>query len=159
MDLKEIGMVFVFILLCQMAGIIGSLFTFDAIPGWYAGLAKPEFSPPNWIFGPVWISLYTIMGISAYLVFKKGFEKKEVKLALTFFGVQLLLNALWSIIFFGLQSPLSALFCILALLCMIIGTVFLFWRISKVAALIMVPYVIWVSFASILNYFIWMLNP
>jgi tryptophan-rich sensory protein len=159
MNFKEILKVFGFILLCQTAGIIGSFFTFDSISGWYAGLVKPEFSPPNWIFGPVWITLYTLMGISAYMVYKKGFEKKKVKLALAFFSGQLILNALWSILFFGLQSPISALVCIILLLFMIISTIVLFWRISKNAALLMIPYVLWVSFASILNYFIWALNP
>ena len=158
MNVKEMFTLFAFILLCQMAGIIGSFFTFDSIPGWYAGLVKPEFSPPNWVFGPVWITLYTLMGISAYIVYKKGFEKKDVKLALGLFGGQLVLNALWSIIFFGFQSPLSALICIIALLLMIISTIVLFWKISRNAALLMVPYVLWVSFASILNHFIWLLN-
>ena len=155
---KEIAKLLGFIFLCQLAGIIGSVFTFQAIPGWYAQLVKPEFSPPNWVFGPVWITLYTLMGISAYMIYKKGFEKKNVKLALSFFGGQLILNALWSILFFGLQSPLSALVCIIALLLMILATMVLFWRISKNAALLMIPYVLWVSFASILNYFIWALN-
>jgi tryptophan-rich sensory protein len=142
-----------------MTGIIGSFFTFDSISGWYADLAKPEFSPPNWVFGPVWITLYTMMGISAYLIYKKGFEKKNVKLALSFFGGQLILNALWSILFFGFQSPLAALICIIALLTMIILTIVLFWRVSKSAALLLVPYMLWVSFASVLNYFIWAFNP
>jgi tryptophan-rich sensory protein len=159
MEIKEIGKALAFILICNMAGIIGSVFTFDAIPGWYATLAKPDFSPPNWVFGPVWTTLYTLMGIAAYLIYRKGYGKKEIKMALTVFGGQLVLNALWSILFFGLQSPMMAFICIIILLAMILWCIRLFWSISKAAALLMVPYALWVSFATVLNYSIWMLNP
>lgn len=159
MDLKEIGKALAFIIICQMAGIIGSLFTFQAIAGWYAGLVMPDFSPPNWVFGPVWTTLYTLMGISAYLVYRKGWGRKDVQSALYVFGFQLILNALWSIVFFGLQSPAYALVCIFLLLLSILASMALFWRIDKVSALLLLPYLLWVSFASILNYFIWILNP
>ena len=159
MKLEEIGKVIVFIIICQMAGIIGSFFTFDSVGGWYAELAKPELSPPNWVFGPVWITLYSLMGIAAYLVYKKGFNKKRIKTAVYVFGGQLVFNALWSIIFFGLQSVFVALLCIIVLLALIVWTTILFWKISKPAAILMIPYIIWVSFATFLNYSIWMLNP
>ncbi len=158
MKAKEIGLIILFVVVCQMAGIIGSVFTFDAIPGWYSTLERPDFAPPNWVFGPVWISLYTIMGISAYLIYRKGLGENGVKMALSVFGLQLGLNALWSILFFGLRSPLLGLICILALLSSIIATIVLFSRHSKAAALLLIPYVLWVSFATLLNYYILILN-
>lgn len=159
MELKEIGKALAFVLICNLAGLIGSVFTFDAIPGWYAGLAKPEFSPPNWVFGPVWTTLYTMMGIAAYLIHRKGMENDKVRMALMAFGGQLILNTLWSILFFGLRSPMLAFICIIILLAMILWTIRLFFGIARVPALLMVPYALWVSFATVLNYSIWMLNP
>lgn len=158
MDTRNIFKALAFIVLCQLAGIIGSVFTFSAIPEWYAFLEKPEFAPPNWVFGPVWITLYTMMGISAYMVSGKGWGKKDVRLALGVFGIQLGLNALWSILFFGLRSPLLGLVCIIALLLAIIATIALFWKHSRAASLLLAPYLLWVSFATVLNYFIWALN-
>ncbi|MCX6772964.1 MAG: tryptophan-rich sensory protein, partial [Candidatus Micrarchaeota archaeon] len=98
-----------FILLSLLAGAIGSLFTFEAIPTWYATLNKPSFAPPNWLFGPVWTTLYILMGVSAYLICQKGAKNEKVKFALSIFCIQLALNALWSILFFGLRSPLYGL--------------------------------------------------
>jgi benzodiazapine receptor len=141
-----------------MAGIIGSVFTFDAIPSWYSTLQRPDFAPPNWVFGPVWTTLYTLMGISSYIVFRKGLKKPQVRLALGVFGLQLGLNALWSILFFGLRSPILGLFCIIALLIAITATIVQFWKLSRSASILLVPYLLWVSFATILNYFIWALN-
>src|SRR4030042_4068871 len=99
--MKKAIRVLIFILICEGAGIIGSVFTMPSIPGWYAGLAKPPFNPPNWIFGPVWTTLYAMMGLSAYLIYQNGIGKKEVKRALAAFAVQILLNTLWYIVFFG----------------------------------------------------------
>ncbi|MFH1587045.1 MAG: TspO/MBR family protein [Candidatus Diapherotrites archaeon] len=158
MEIKDIVKLVAAILVSQAAGIIGSVFTFSSIPTWYAILDKPFFSPPNWVFGPVWIILYTLIGISAYLIWKKGLEKSEVKIALGFFGLQLVLNAFWSIIFFGLKMPLVAFIEIIILLALIIITILKFHKISKKAALLMVPYALWVGFASILNLSIWLLN-
>ena len=157
MDLKDIGKLIIFIAICQMAGIVGSVFTFGAIPGWYATLVKPEISPPNWVFGPVWTSLYTLMGIAAYLAYQKSGELAHP--AIIAFGGQLVLNTLWSIVFFGLQSPGLAFAVILTLLLAIVLTINLFWGLSKRAAALMVPYLLWVAFASLLNYRIWVLNP
>lgn len=142
----------------QMAGFVGSFFTIPAIDSWYATLVRPELAPPNWVFAPVWTTLYVLMGVAAYLVWQKGLEKKEVKVALTIFGLQLVLNTLWSIIFFGLQSPGLALIEITFLWIAIIATIVAFAKVSKPAAWLLAPYVFWVSFAAYLNFMIWMLN-
>ena len=144
------------ILICQMAGIIGSVFTISSIPTWYASLNKPWFSPPNWLFGPVWITLFTLMGISLYLMWNRGL--KSVKIPLTLFGVQLILNTVWSFLFFGLESPFIAFIEIIILWISIALTIISFYRISKKAGLILLPYIIWVSIATALNYYIWILN-
>ena len=146
------------IIISELAGIIGSLFTFSAIPTWYATLAKPALNPPSWIFGPVWTTLYALMGIAAFLVWNKGLDRKDVREALSVFGLQLVLNASWSIVFFGLHSPLWALVNIVALWLSIIWTMILFYKISKPTLYLLLPYILWVSFASYLNYSIWMLN-
>ena len=147
-----------FILISQLAGLIGSIFTRDSISTWYSSLIKPSFNPPNWLFGPVWIMLYILMGISAYLIYKEGFKKKEVRLALGIFGIQLALNTLWSVIFFGLKSPFYAFIEIILLWAAIIFTISKFYRISKPAAYLLIPYILWVSFAAVLNISIFLLN-
>jgi len=146
------------IVVAGLAGAIGSVFTVSAIPNWYAGLVKPALNPPSWVFGPAWTTLYALMGIAAFLIWKSGWDKKEVKKALGVFGIQLVLNALWSIIFFGLHSPGWALVDIIALWFAIVWTMVVFYKISKPAAYLLVPYILWVSFVSYLNYSIWMLN-
>lgn len=146
------------IVVCQLAGLIGSFFTAPAISSWYVQLEKPSFNPPNWLFGPVWISLFFLMGISAYLIWEKGLADKKIKRALIIFIIQLLLNTSWSILFFGLKSPLAAFGEIIFLWLAILITVIFFYRISKIASLLLLPYLLWVSFASILNFFIWRLN-
>jgi tryptophan-rich sensory protein len=146
------------IIVCQCAGFIGSIFTRLSIPTWYATLNKPSFTPPNWVFGPVWITLYVLMGISAFLVWSKGFNNTEVKAALIIFGVQLILNALWSAAFFGLRSPLAGLIVIVILWLAILLTIFRFLDISTAAGLLLVPYILWVSFAAVLNLSIFLLN-
>ena len=146
------------ILICQIAGIIGTIFTTPAIPIWYANLEKPFFSPPNWLFAPVWIILYTLMGISVYLIWERGTKKKDVKSALLAFSGQLVLNSVWSIIFFGLKSPFYAFLIIVFLWLVILLTIVKFYKLSKKAGLLLVPYILWVSFATVLNYYIWILN-
>ncbi len=148
---------FVSILIAQAAGIIGSFFTANSVQTWYLAIARPTWNPPSWVFGPVWITLYTLMGIAAYLIWKKR-KSKEARKALTVYGVQLGLNSLWSILFFGLQNPEAAFAEILILLGMIVATVVLFWRIDKRAGILLLPYLAWVSFASYLNFTIWQLN-
>lgn len=142
----------------ELAGIIGSVFTTPSIAGWYAMLAKPEFSPPNWVFAPVWITLFVLMGIAAFLVWKQGLDRKDVKIALGIFIGQLVLNTLWSIIFFSLHSPGGALVEIIFLWLAILATIAAFYKISRPAAWLLVPYILWVSFAMYLNYSIWILN-
>jgi len=158
MKLNNFFKLVIAIVVSELAGVIGSVFTISAIPNWYAGLVKPVLNPPSWVFGPAWTTLYALMGISAFLIWKNGWEKKAVKTALGVFGIQLFLNALWSIIFFGLHSPGWALVDIIALWLAIVWTIFVFYKISKPAAYLLVPYILWVSFASYLNYSIWILN-
>ena len=147
-----------FVVISELAGIIGSVFTMSAIPSWYATLVKPALNPPGWVFGPVWTLLYLLMGVAAWLVWKQGWKKFEVKVALGFFAGQLVLNAAWSIIFFGGHNPTVSLLEILALWLAILGTIIAFGRVSKPAAWLLVPYLLWVSFATYLNFAIWMLN-
>lgn len=142
----------------HVAGIVGSLFTIDAIPTWYASLTLPSFAPPNWIFAPVWLTLYTAMGIALFLVWRKGSWLVDVQWGVRVFFFQLVINALWSIVFFGLQSPLYGLITIALLALSIMIAMYFFFRASKVAGLLMVPYLIWVLFAWYLNYSIWVLN-
>jgi len=144
---------------CLLAGTIGSIATSPAIPTWYASLQKPFFSPPNWVFAPVWTLLYILMGVSAYLVWSRGFGDKRVKPALAVFGVQLFLNVLWSILFFGMRSPFYAFAEIIFLWLAIALAIARFYGISKNAAYLLVPYLLWVSFASLLNFAVWQLNP
>ena len=142
-----------------LVGLAGSLFTTaDSLGNWYANLNKPSFSPPNWIFGPVWTTLYIMMGISAYLVWRKGLDSKPVRIVLVCFIVQLILNAIWTPLFFGLHSPLLGLIDIVLLLNAIIVTVFAFFKISRTAAILLVPYLAWVSFATVLNAALYLMN-
>ena len=138
-------------------GWIGSLFTTPAIPGWYAGLEKPFFSPPNWVFGPVWTLLYVLMGFAWFLVWKNPDFRKKRNAGILFFG-HLALNFAWSAIFFGMRNPFLAFLEILALLISIAALIFVFWKVRKVAAILLVPYFLWVSFAAILNFEIWRMN-
>lgn len=146
------------IIICESAGIIGSIFTSSSIPTWYAGIAKPIFSPPNWVFGPVWTTLFALMGIALFLVWRKGFDKKEVRMAVLVFGLQLALNISWSIIFFGLENPGLAFAEIIFLWISIVATIISFYKIDKTAGYLLIPYILWVSFAAFLNYSIWVLN-
>ena len=154
--MKNIIKLIISIVICQLAGIIGSFFTSPSIPTWYASLNKPPFNPPNWIFAPVWITLFLLMGISLYIIWSSKTDFK--KTAIIFFGVQLLLNTLWSIIFFGFQAPFFAFIEIILLWFAILITIIVFYRISKPASYLLIPYILWVSFAAVLNFFIFMLN-
>jgi tryptophan-rich sensory protein len=145
--------------LCLSAGAIGSAFTIAAIPEWYATLQKPSFSPPNWVFGPVWTLLYILMAIAAAMVWQKGLRNPPVRKALVFFLLQLILNTVWSYLFFGLRSPLYGLADILFLWGMILVTIAQFSKISVPAALLLIPYLLWVTFATGLNLGIFLLNP
>ena len=155
---RDIWKLVVSIIACLAAGAIGSIFTRQAIPTWYATLEKPFFNPPNWLFAPVWTLLYILMGIAAFLVWRKGSENRQVRIALIAFLVQLVLNALWSIAFFGLESPLYGLIVIVVLWVAILFTTLSFYRISRAAGVLMLPYLLWVTFAAVLNESIWLLN-
>lgn len=146
------------IVVCEFVGLISVHFTIVSIPTWYVYLHKPFFSPPNWVFGPVWTTLYFLMGIAAFLVWKKGLKNKKIKRALTYFSIQLICNFLWSVLFFGLHNPLLGLVDILLLLISIVLTMTTFFKISKAASYLLIPYFLWVSFAIILNFSIVLLN-
>lgn len=150
---------FGWILLCELAGIIGVFFTTPAIPTWYATLVKPSFSPPNWLFGPVWTILYALMGISVYRIWRIGTKRKEVRDALTWFFINLTLNAVWSPIFFGAQQIAAAFVVISAIWVSIIILIFRYHKLDSVSSYLLVPYLLWVSFATVLNYNLWLLNP
>ncbi len=145
--------------ICLFAGFIGSIFTAPSISTWYATLIKPSFNPPDWIFAPVWTTLFVLMGISLYLVWNKGLQDKKVKTHLLIFGLQLALNVLWSFLFFGLHSPFYAFLEIIILWAAIVLTILNFSKVSRTAGLLLIPYICWVSFAAILNFSIWRLNP
>ena len=150
-------LLFAFILVSQLAGVLGTLSTGSEIQTWYAVINKPFFSPPNWIFGPVWITLYTLMGVGAYLVWRSK-KSKYRRVATFLFTSQLITNTLWTPIFFGLKQLDIALFVILFLLIQIIFMTINFYKVSKNAAYMQIPYICWVSFASLLNFAIWKLN-
>jgi tryptophan-rich sensory protein len=147
------------ILGCELAGFIGSLSTRTAIPGWYTELKKPAFSPPGAVFAPVWTLLYLLMGIAFFLVWQnKEAAPGQRNAAMVLFGIQLVLNALWTPIFFGLRSPLGGFVEIIALWFFIVWTIVRFYGISPASAYLMLPYIAWVSFALVLNGTIWYLN-
>lgn len=148
----------VFVIACELVGFAGVPFTSSAIPTWYTTLNKPIFSPPNWLFGPVWTLLYFLMGVSFWLIWRKGWKKKKVRDASIFFGAQLFFNLIWSPAFFGLRSPLLGLMVIIPMWILIWLTIKKFETISKTAAWLLVPYLLWVSFATMLNASILILN-
>lgn len=158
MKLKDFGAVVLAIILCETAGTIGAVFSFHSIPTWYVTLIKPALTPPGWVFVPVWNLLYALMGISLYLVWRQGSQRPEVNGALAIFAVQLVLNALWSMLFFGLQSTLAGLVGVVVLWAAIVITIWRFNLVSRVAAWLQVPYFLWTSFAVYLNFSIWLLN-
>lgn len=144
---------------CFGAGLISSLFTRAATTNWYVLLEKPTFTPPNWLFAPVWFLLYVLMGISAFLVWRKGIDIFQVREGLIIFIIQLVLNTLWSYAFFGLKSPLWGLVVIVPLWTAILLTMINFYRVSRTATFLLIPYILWVSYATALNFSIYLLNP
>lgn len=147
------------ILLCNIIGGLGSFVTITGPGSWYASLVKPSFTPPGWVFAPVWITLFTLMGIALYVIWESGRERREVKIALGIFAVQFALNVLWSFLFFGMRSPLLGLIDIVILWVMIAATIATFYRVKKIAAYLLIPYICWVSIATALTYNILILNP
>jgi len=155
---KKVLYIVIAVTICLLIGFLAGFATQSSVNTWYTTLNKPSFNPPNWIFAPVWTILYILMGIAAGLVWAKGFYHVWVKTALYYFGFQLLFNALWSIVFFGFQEPFWALLVILVLLILILLTIKWFKIVSRPAAYLLLPYLLWVSFAMVLNYKIWELN-
>jgi benzodiazapine receptor len=145
-----------FYLLCFLAAGLGSLFTMASVGGWYTTLAKPAWSPPDWIFGPVWTVLYATMAVGGWLVWRRGGLASVP--ALRWFAVQLVLNVGWSVVFFGLRMPGLAVIEIVVLWLAIGATLMTSWRVSRPASILLVPYLLWVSFAAALNFAIWRLN-
>lgn len=146
------------IFVCLLAGAIGSLFTTPQIDTWYANLNKPGFNPPNYIFAPVWTTLFILMGVALFLAWTNFKKNKTAKGAVVFFMVHLVINIMWSVVFFGAQNPGLAMIVIIALWLMIAMLVIQFYKINKYAGYLLIPYLLWVSFASVLNYNIWQLN-
>ena len=144
---------------CLAIGYLSGIATQSSVNTWFPLLKKPSFNPPAWVFAPVWSLLYVLMGVAAGLIWDQIDQKREqVKNALVFFVIQLGLNALWSLLFFGLQNPLLALIEIVLLWLMIYETYVKFSRLNKIAGSLFIPYLLWVSFAAVLNASIWWLN-
>ncbi len=146
------------IIFCQMVGVVGSYFTFASIPTWYAGLVKPSFSPPNYLFGPVWTVLYTLMGISVYRILELSKKKKGRDTALNLFWWQLFFNFIWTPVFFGARNLFGGLIIISVLVVLLVRTIKVFSKLDKLSAYLLIPYLFWVSFATVLNFSIWFLN-
>jgi len=142
---------------CELIGSIGSIFIIPAIGGWYAILNKSPLNPPNWIFGPVWTTLFAFMGVAAFRIWDK-IKDRTAKTALMIFAFQLVLNVLWSILFFGAHNPAGAFIDIILMWLAIIWTILAFWKIDRAAAWLLAPYLLWVSFAAYLNYAVMVMN-
>jgi tryptophan-rich sensory protein len=157
MDTQRAKRLVISLIIPQLAGLIGSLFTTTNIPGWYAGLNKPWFVPPNWLFAPAWTTLFILMGIALFLAWER---KGSLSLRGDYlpFWVQLGLNVLWSALFFGLRTPLLGLAEIGILWVAILWNIIVFWRVRRASGYLLVPYLGWVSFASVLNLYVWLLN-
>jgi len=155
---KKLTYIVIAVSVCLVIGFLSGFATQSSVNDWFVTLNKPSFNPPNWVFAPVWTVLYIMMGIAAGLVWAKGFHHLWVKTALYHFGFQLLLNASWSIVFFGLKEPFWALVVIITLLILLVLTIRWFRIVSSIAAWLLVPYLLWVCFATALNYKIWELN-
>ncbi|MFC1669930.1 TspO/MBR family protein [Spirochaetota bacterium] len=158
MKLKKALQVLASILVVWAVGIVGSIATRSSLNTWYLTINKPVFNPPGWLFGPVWTVLYTMMGIALYLIWKSSKDDKNRKTALILFGIQLLLNGAWSFLFFGLQNPFFAFINIVILWFFIVLSIYYFYKISKTASFLLLPYIAWSSFAAVLNFFLWRMN-
>ena len=157
--MQKIARIVLVVTTCLVIGYLSGTVTRESITTWYPTLVKPIFNPPNWIFAPVWTLLYAMMGVAGGIIWNHlETNKEQVKKAFTFFIIQLALNALWSYLFFGLHNPLLALLEIIILWLMIFETYVQFKSINKLAGWLLIPYLGWVSFATILNASIWWLN-
>ena len=149
---------FISILIPLLIGAGAAFFTQAGVHGWYVTANKPSYNPPAWLFAPVWTALYIMMGVALYIIWKSTTDKKLKQTALTLFSIQLLLNFLWSFIFFYAHQTGWAFIDIIFMWLTILATIILFSKISPVAAWLLVPYIFWVSFASLLNFYIWQHN-
>jgi tryptophan-rich sensory protein len=157
--MNKISRVAIVVVICLVVGYVSGMVTRTSITTWYPTLVKPSFNPPNWIFAPVWTSLYVMMGVAAGFIWNQiTTQKAAVTKALQFFTIQLVLNALWSYLFFGLHNLMLATIEVVLLWLMIFETYSQFAKINKTASYLMLPYLAWVSFASVLTASIWWLN-
>jgi tryptophan-rich sensory protein len=159
MSVRKIGYFVLAIGICLLAGYVGSFYTTPSIPTWYAGLQKPDITPPSWVFAPVWTILYILMGISLFLVLQSGLKNQDVQFGLILFIFQLLVNIGWSFFFFGLHSTFFGLMAIFLLWVVLLCTIIQLYRFSIPAAALLGPCLVWVTFAGYLNYAILVLNP
>ena len=159
MEKKKVLLLILCIATCEVVGgVLGSIFTIPAIPGWYLHLNKPSFTPPSWLFGPVWTTLYLLMGISLFLVYTTRRKAAARNRAIILFAAQLLLNLLWSVVFFGFHSPFYGFVIIVLLWLAILATIIQSYFVRKSAAYVLIPYIIWVTVASLLNFYVLILN-
>jgi len=155
---RKVAASYLSVAVCLLAGLIGSLFTQSGAKEWYATLNSPSFRPPEWFFAPVWVILYILMGISAFIVWQSSLARKKIRIALSAFIIQLVLNAIWSPLFFGLHCLWGAFIDIILMWFAILATIIFFFRISKRAGCLLLPYIVWVTFAIVLNFYILILN-
>ena len=155
---KKLKQIAIAIFICLLAGLVGSMATQTSVNTWYVSINKPVFNPPNRLFAPVWTTLFILMGVAAGIVWNRGFYHKWVKTALYHFGFQLLLNIAWSLVFFGLKEIFGALLIVISLFVLLLFTFKWFKVVNEKAAYLLIPYIIWVAFATILNFSIWQLN-
>jgi translocator protein len=157
---SQLAKTIVSVVVCFLVvGLVGTSSSYANAKDWYNALNRQTFTPPDWLFAPVWTVLYVMMGVAASLVWQRGLGSAGVKVALAAFAIQLILNAIWSPLFFGMHSLALALMDIAALWLAIIVTIILFWHVSRPASLLLVPYILWVTFAAFLNFRIWQMNP
>ena len=156
---NDIARLVLCIVACQGAGLLGSIFTNMSVYSWYPALVKPWFTPPDGVIPAVWTLLFTLMGVSLFLAWRAGLTIPQFRGAAYAFVAQFAVNIFWSAAFFGLRSPLAGLVVIALLWILILLTIYRFYPLSKEAALLLVPYLVWVSFAALLNYSILVLNP
>lgn len=156
--MREVGGLLLAVAICQAVGGLAGWVTAGPVETWYPALEKPFFTPPDWLFAPAWITLYTLMGVAAYLVGRRGLQQSSVRAALLVFALQLVLNGSWSFVFFGAQSPAGGLVVIILLLAAIVWTMGHFFPLQRWAGWLLVPYLLWVTYATALNAAIWWLN-
>lgn len=154
MKISKIVPLIVCIAITELAGVLGSVSMGSSLTTWYVDIVKSPLNPPNWVFGPVWTTLFLLMGIALYVVWMERSDMRRRRRAVTIFSVQLVLNIMWSMLFFGLQNPVAAFIEIIALWCAILATIVSFYKVKHLAAWLLIPYILWVSFASYLNFYV-----